>query len=134
MERFGFFDSSLHYALDYEYWLRVGRKVDFHYLEGAYLAGSRLHEGTKTSKCRIPAHHEILEVVMRYGSSPPNAWLMNFASVVVETERRKRGVEKLDEETSRGLFVQAVLENADIHGVPLGLEFLNRLERMLDAV
>jgi hypothetical protein len=131
MERFGLFDASLQYALDFDYWLRVGHEVDFHYLEGAYLAGSRLHQETKTLKHRIAAHHEILDVAKRHSDGPPYAWLMNFASVVVETERQKRGVANLDEPTRRRLLVESVLENADLHDISLGQEFLTKLERML---
>ncbi|HEX8077021.1 MAG TPA: hypothetical protein VF511_04350, partial [Chthoniobacterales bacterium] len=134
MERFGLFDATLQYALDYDYWLRVGAHLDFHYLQGAYLAGSRLHEGTKTLKHRIKAHHEILEVVMRYNSNPPYRWLMNLASVIVEAERRKEGNAQMDELTRRGLLVQAAIENADLHQIPLRADFLAELEQMLPAV
>jgi len=131
MERFGLFDSTLQYALDYDYWLRVGKALDFHYLEGAYLAGSRLHEATKTLKHRVKAHHEILEVVMRHGTEPPYRWLLNLASVVVEAERRKFENGRMDERTRRGLMVQAAMENADLHHIPLRPDFLTSLERIL---
>jgi glycosyltransferase involved in cell wall biosynthesis len=131
MERFGLFDATLQYALDYDYWLRVGAALDFHYLEGVYLAGSRLHEETKTLKHRVKAHHEILEVVMRHGTEPPYRWLLNLASVIVEAERRKLNNGKMDERTRRGLVAQAAMENADLHRIPLRPDFLNSLEQML---
>lgn len=68
-ERFGPFDQTLRYALDYEYWLRAGREVAFTHLEGAPLAGSRIHAATKTFGERIPAHMEYLRVVLRHGGS-----------------------------------------------------------------
>ena len=67
MDRFGMFDATLHYAIDYEYWLRVGKQVPFQRLDGPPLAGSRLHAGTKTMSQRVPAHVESLQVVMRHG-------------------------------------------------------------------
>ena len=70
VERFGLFDDTLHYALDYEYWLRVGRHVPFHYLDTHVLAGSRLHADTKTLGQRVPAHLEIARVVRRYSPRP----------------------------------------------------------------
>jgi glycosyltransferase involved in cell wall biosynthesis len=131
MERFGIFDATLQYALDYDYWLRVGAAIDFHYLEGAYLAGSRLHEGTKTLKHRVKAHHEILEVVMRHSPKPPYRWLMNLASVIVEADRRNHGVAELDERTRRCLLIEAVIRNADLHHITLDTEFLNTIEEIL---
>jgi glycosyltransferase involved in cell wall biosynthesis len=131
MERFGIFDSTLQYALDYDFWLRVGAAIDFHYLEGVYLAGSRLHENTKTLKHRVKAHHEILEVVMRHSPNPPYRWLMNLASVIVEAERRETGVAELDEPTRRCLLIEAVIRNADSHNIPLDSEFLSTMEEIL---
>ena len=58
MARFGLFDDALRYALDYDYWLRVGRHVPFEYLPDHYLAGSRLHGDTKTLSQRVPVHLE----------------------------------------------------------------------------
>ncbi len=61
------FDPSLHFAIDFDYWLRVGKEIPFHHLEGPPLAGSRLHAGTKTLSQRVPAHEESLQVVLRHG-------------------------------------------------------------------
>jgi len=131
MERFGLFDATLHYALDYDYWLRVGQEVEFHYLEGVYLAGSRLHEDTKTLKQRVAAHREILQVASRYATVAPDNWLMNLAAVTVEAEQRRRGSGQLDPRTHHCLFVQAVLDNADSQGIPLPAHVLEHLEQML---
>jgi glycosyltransferase involved in cell wall biosynthesis len=131
MERFGVFDDTLHYAPDYDYWLRVGREIDFFYLEGAYLAGSRLHPDTITLKHRVPVHHEILQVAMRYSQTPPYRWLTNLASVIVEAERGQAKNGGLDEPARRGRVVEAVIKNADRYHVPLDSQFLTSLERML---
>jgi glycosyltransferase involved in cell wall biosynthesis len=130
IERFGLFDATLQYALDYDYWLRAGAHIDFHYLEGAYLAGSRLHEDTKTLKHRVKAHHEILEVVMRHSPMPPYRWLMNLASVIVEAERKKNGA-AMDERTRRLLLIEAAMRVADLHRIPLHSDFLSTIEEML---
>ena len=83
-ERFGVFDADLHFAMDYEYWLRLGHGgVTFEYLDEAYLAGSRLHGGTKTLSQRVRTHHEILRVVARYADpadpAPVFSWLGHLA-------------------------------------------------------
>jgi glycosyltransferase involved in cell wall biosynthesis len=130
-ERFGVFDDTLRYAPDYDYWLRVGREVDFFYLEGAYLAGSRLHQATITLKHRVPVHHEILQVAMRHSPKPPYRWLMNLASVIVEAERSQARNGDLDEATRRARLVEVVIENADWYRIPLDSEFLTSLEQIL---
>jgi glycosyltransferase involved in cell wall biosynthesis len=131
IERFGVFDDTLRYAIDYDYWLRVGRDIDFWYLKGAYLAGSRLHQATITLKHRVPAHHEILQIAMRHSPSPPYRWLMNLASVIVEAERSQARNGDLDEATRRARLVEAVIKNADRYRIPLDAEFLTSLERIL---
>jgi glycosyltransferase involved in cell wall biosynthesis len=133
-ERFGLFDDLLHYAIDYDYWLRIGREVEFSYLEGTYLAGSRLHQEAKTLKRRVSNHHEILEVVMRHSPEPPYRWLMNLASVIVEAARQRNGGVEMDEMTRRGLVVEAVLENADAYQIPLSVDFLKTLEQMMPSM
>jgi len=86
-DKYGTFDERLHYAMDYDYWLRVGAHVKPHYLKGKVLAGSRLHEDTKTLSQRVAVHHEILQVVRRHArnESDTYAWLNNLASVKVQT-------------------------------------------------
>ena len=130
-ERFGVFDDTLRYAPDYDYWLRVGREVDFFYLEGAYLAGSRLHQATITLRDRVPVHHEILQVAMRHSPKPPYRWLMNLASVIVEAEQSQAKNGDLDEATRRARLVEVVIENADRYRIPLDSKFLTSLEQIL---
>ncbi len=74
IERFGVFDDALRYALDYEYWLRLGQEISFDYLEGDFLAGSRLHADTKTLSQRVPVHLELARVVQKYSTRPEPAW------------------------------------------------------------
>jgi glycosyltransferase involved in cell wall biosynthesis len=69
-DEFGYFDESLHYALDYEFWLRVGKHLPFHYLEYEYLAKSRLHPLAKTIKYPLKAKWENLQVKHRH-----NQWI-----------------------------------------------------------
>ena len=74
VQRFGVFDDALRYALDYEYWLRVGREVPFHYLDGEFLAGSRLHADTKTLSQRAAVHLELARTVQKYSARPEPVW------------------------------------------------------------
>lgn len=81
MERFGLFDDSLHYGMDYEYWLRVGRERPFDYLDLDFLAGSRLHEDTKTLSQRVPFHLELVRIIKKYSARPEPVlrWLKHLA-------------------------------------------------------
>jgi hypothetical protein len=42
----GFFDESLHYSMDYDYWLRVGKKFKINVVND-YLASFRIHSASK---------------------------------------------------------------------------------------
>ncbi|MBE7211832.1 MAG: glycosyltransferase [Gluconacetobacter diazotrophicus] len=74
VERFGVFDDALRYALDYEYWLRLGQEISFDYLDEQFLAGSRLHADTKTLSQRVPVHLELARVVRNYSPRPEPVW------------------------------------------------------------
>ena len=74
IERFGVFDDALRYALDYEYWLRLGQEISFDYLDQHFLAGSRLHTDTKTLSQRVPVHLELARAVKKYSPGPEPVW------------------------------------------------------------
>jgi glycosyltransferase involved in cell wall biosynthesis len=92
VERFGDLDERLHYCMDYEYWLRLaaGGAV-FEYLP-AILAGSRLHEQTKTFSARLPLHQEINSMLRERIGRVPDSWLINQAHTLVELDRSARRV------------------------------------------
>ena len=130
VERFGGFDDRLRYALDYEYWLRVGRTTAFHYLDTHVLAGSRLHADTKTLGQRVPAHLEIARVVRRYSPHPEPAlrWIKHLA--------HHKGYETASPDPAdpaeRRRFVAAMVAHcllyADELDVPVDTAFLAGLE------
>jgi hypothetical protein len=59
-------DTGLHWALDWDLWLRLGARVPFARIDGV-LAASRLHAGTKTATGGWPRLREILAVLRRHG-------------------------------------------------------------------
>lgn len=65
-ERFGGFDEELRYCMDHEYWLRLGDRVNWAYLDKP-LAVSRLHPGAKTSAELTRAWWEAARMQRRYG-------------------------------------------------------------------
>lgn len=66
MDRIGLFDDALHCAMDYEYWLRLGREGGTLGHVPEFLACSRLYPETKTLSARMQVYHEILEVSRRH--------------------------------------------------------------------
>lgn len=78
-EQFGPLDESLHHALDYEYWLRIGKTVPFHFLP-VKLAASRVHRQAKSFRRALNGHAETIAVLQRYrqGRIPPR-WIVSYA-------------------------------------------------------
>jgi glycosyltransferase involved in cell wall biosynthesis len=92
VEKYGLLDDALHYCMDYEFWLRLGKAgVLFGYLEDK-LAGSRLYAENKTLGSRIKVHAEINDVLKKLFSKVPERWVWNYAHAVVEekTDRSKQ--------------------------------------------
>lgn len=84
IERFGALDETLHYCMDYEFWLRLGKAgARFARLESK-LAGSRLHEQTKTLGARVKVHAEINDMMVRTLGRVPDRWLYNYAHAAVD--------------------------------------------------
>jgi glycosyltransferase involved in cell wall biosynthesis len=91
LERFGLFDQTLHYAMDYDYWLRVGAVVPFHFLPKK-LAASRCHTLAKTFHRGRDVHRETILVLQRYhhGRIPPR-WIIAYARHCGENRLRGKG-------------------------------------------
>jgi glycosyltransferase involved in cell wall biosynthesis len=85
VERLGVLDERLHFCMDYEYWLRMAQAgVKFHYLKGEFLAGSRLHESTKTLSQRPKIHDEINTMMLRRFGKVPDPWLFSWAHCICD--------------------------------------------------
>jgi len=70
MEEIGYLDESLYYAMDYEYWLRIGKDHPIHFLAD-YLASFRLHFSSKSASTTYRNFDEELEVARLYGGKLP---------------------------------------------------------------
>lgn len=140
VERYGFFDESLHCSLDYEYWLRVGRELPFTWLQGECLAGSRMYQDNKTLSRRLQAHRENLEITLRYAERPPYRWLMVLAQIMVEEAYPDWLVAGTQQpkpycrEAFVAMYAHNVLQLADEYRIPLDYQFLTKLERDICSV
>lgn len=73
MEQVGYLDEGLHYTLDYEYWLRIGRLHSLYVLH-TDLAAFRVHSSSKSGTTARKQFDEELLVSQRYARGLP-VWL-----------------------------------------------------------
>ncbi len=77
--RVGGFDPHLHYALDYDLWIKLaalGTPVKF----ASKIAVSRMHQGNKTLGRRGAAYWETMEVLRRHFGYVPYDWVAAYAA------------------------------------------------------
>jgi hypothetical protein len=86
METIGLFDESLHYAMDYDYWIRIAKQYGTLGYINENLANSRFYQETKTMSKRLEAHAEILNVIRNhYGrGNIPSTWIYAYAHIFMD--------------------------------------------------
>lgn len=87
IEKIGLFDEELHYAMDYDYWIRIAKHYGTLGYISDYLANSRLYQETKTMSKRLEAHAEILNVIRKqYGrGNIPSTWIYAYAHMYMDS-------------------------------------------------
>jgi glycosyltransferase involved in cell wall biosynthesis len=81
LQHCGLLDPSLHYCMDYEYWLRLSQAgLAFKYIPWV-LSGTRFHEDAKTLKHRVAMHAEVNDMLRRRLGAVPARWILNYAFV-----------------------------------------------------
>jgi glycosyltransferase involved in cell wall biosynthesis len=90
VDRFGLLDERLHYCLDYEYWLRLGLGRARFALIDRIQAGSRQYAETKTAQSRLATYEETLTMLSKKVGRVPEAWIFNYAHVLVEEQAVSR--------------------------------------------
>lgn len=76
-ESIGILNESLAFCMDYEYWLRIGKEFDFHFLNKT-IACTRIHENTKTSQ-NLNVHNEIVQMQRRMVGRVSKHWIFYYA-------------------------------------------------------
>lgn len=84
VERFGLLNENLRFCMDYDYWLRLGRRGAVFAHIPKVLAGSRFYAETKTLGQRLAVHAEINDMLKGHFGRVPNRWLSNYAHVATE--------------------------------------------------
>jgi GT2 family glycosyltransferase len=69
LERVGSFDETLRYAMDYDYWLRIGRYFKL-FVVHKHLASFRVHPASKAGSSASAQFDADLEIAKRYISKP----------------------------------------------------------------
>jgi len=68
IDEIGSFDIHEHYVMDYDYWLRIGKKHPLAILED-YLAGFRVYATSKTSSTFLTSFRQEVEAAKRHTAS-----------------------------------------------------------------
>jgi glycosyltransferase involved in cell wall biosynthesis len=86
IEKIGLFDENLHYAMDYDYWIRIAKYFGNLGYINEYLANSRQYPEIKTFSKRFEAHAETLDVIKKhYGrGNIPSKWIYAYAQLYMD--------------------------------------------------
>jgi glycosyltransferase involved in cell wall biosynthesis len=101
---FGGVDESLHFCMDYEYWLRLAMGGTLFAYMPEPLAGSRMYAENKTLSQRVPVHAEINDMLKKKLGKVPARWLFGYATVFVDERYNLNGIGRLT-----FIFMQSLL-------------------------
>jgi len=79
----GGLDPQLHYALDYDLWIRLSRSSRFVKID-RLLAHSRMHASNKTLGFRREAYEETMDVLRRRFGYVPYEWVYGYTSFLLD--------------------------------------------------
>jgi hypothetical protein len=85
----GEFKAQLHYAMDYEYWLRVVSHGYHLAFIDEYLGNTRLYAETKTLGQREKVMEEIVRVNKEYYGKADEDWIFNWRAAKMANYRRE---------------------------------------------
>jgi len=91
LDETGFLNKELHYCMDYEYWIRIGKRFKIGYTS-APMANFRVYPETKTMSRRLEIHREIIMVINgNFGYVPIN-WVVVFADEYANKLFKRRNI------------------------------------------
>ena len=102
IEKYGDFDKSLQYIMDYEYWLRIahnGGRIRYLPMK---LANSRLYKETKTKSGREYIFKEIFCVTKKLFGKTSIHWTLQYAQYILEEKYRLLVEQQTDLIVNRG--------------------------------
>ena len=92
LDTFGYLDELLHFGMDYEYWLRIGRAYPAHFVPDVRVRIIRART-TKTESGGIPRLYEADAIGLRYGATELRAgmhheWAVAFTDSLLDNLRK----------------------------------------------
>jgi glycosyltransferase involved in cell wall biosynthesis len=81
-EEIGGIDIRLHFAMDYDLWLRMAERTEFTYVPQTS-ARSRMHRTNKTLACRKSVYQEIFRVLLAHKKYVPYEWIAGYSDYVL---------------------------------------------------
>lgn len=79
-EIIGELNESLHFCMDYEYWIRISQKYLFTFVP-SFLACTRFYDDAKTSRDRFRVHKEIVEMQTKQVGKVSEHWIDVFTMI-----------------------------------------------------
>ena len=104
--RFGGLDESMHYCMDYDYWLRIGRSVRLEHLPTP-LACLRLYDECKSLRAKPAAIREHFRMFLKHFGRAPETLI--GGSGVVAAEQCGLDRKRLDQEAVFMCVANAVM-------------------------
>lgn len=120
VDEYGYLDDTLTYCMDYEYWLRLGKKEHFYYLP-ELIAGSRLYNDNKTIGSRKKVHEEMIRMQKKVLGRVQPRWIYNLAHVEADERNIPREIDgRVNPEFARTLVRTSIREFIkNYHYIPL---------------
>ena len=108
-EEFGGLDEAFRFAMDYEYWLRIGRKKNLVFIN-TLLANYRLHGSSITTQSRRDMYREVLPLLQREFGQVSMKWLESYSHFLVSGKmpdaRLSRGQKMMRKLLQRILYLR----------------------------
>lgn len=87
VDKYGLLDESLHFCMDYEYWLRLGLGgANIAYIPHV-LSATRIYSETKTSSGFLRANQEAIGMLKKHIEVIPPEWIVSHCGAKVRAEK-----------------------------------------------
>ncbi len=82
LKKVGFLNEGLNYCMDYDYWIRLGKRYSVGYINDL-LANSRLYAETKTLAQRAKVHKEVIQTLCRHFGFVNSNWVYSYCDALL---------------------------------------------------
>ena len=108
LQKYGYLDESLYCAMDYEYWLRIGKLQPFYYLNEK-VACSRLYPEAKSLRYKVRAEKEALLVAQRHTGAWSKKWKEGWVQFKTEEWMKRLNSDQEHSKTRLSKFFRVYL-------------------------